>query len=94
MDLDPNRPLESNYQEWLHKVNEEANFFVEAWAKAAKAEFSTPEKSFRFLKQMQPELPSSYTPNVEETVNNLSRTIFQDARKQLRDEAQKQKWRN
>ena len=94
MDLDPNKPLESNYQDWLHRIGEEADFFVEAWAKAAKAEFPTPEKSFRFLKQMQPELPSSYTPNVEETVNNLSRTIFQDARKQLRDEAQKQKWRN
>lgn len=31
--------------------------------------------------------------NVGETVNNLSRTIFQDTRSQISDEAQKQKWR-
>ena len=94
MDLDPNKPLESNYQDWLHRINEEADFFVKAWANAAKSEFPTPEKSFRFLGQMEPEIPTSYTPDIEGTVNNLSRTIFQDARNQLNKEAKKRKWRN
>lgn len=94
MDLDPNKSLEGNYKDWLQRINDDGEFFVKAWAEAAKSEFPTPEKSFRFLKHMQPELPSSYTPNVEETVNNLSRTIFQDARNQLNKEAKKQKWSN
>lgn len=94
MELDPNKPLEDNYKEWLQSINDDAEFFVKAWAEAAKNEFPTPEKSFRFLGQLEPELPTSYTPNIEGTVDNLSRTIFQDARKQLNDEAKKRKWRN
>ena len=92
MELDPNKSLEDNYKEWLQILNDDAEFFVEAWAKAAKNEFPTPEKSFRFLGQMEPEFPTSYTPNIEGTVDNLSRIISQDARKQLTDEAKKQKW--
>lgn len=94
MELDPNKPLEDNYKEWLQSIDDTSKFFVKAWAEAAKNEFPTPEKSFRFLGQLEPELPTSYTPNIEGTVDNLSRTIFQDARKQLNDEAKKRKWRN
>lgn len=92
MELDPNKTLEDNYKEWLQSLNDDAEFFADAWAKAAKDEFPTPERSFRFLGQMAPEIPTSYTPNIEGTVNNLSRTIFQDARNQLNKEAKKQKW--
>ena len=92
MQLDPNKSLEGNYKEWLQGINDGANFFVEAWNKAAKDEFPTPEKSLRFLGQMEPEFPTSYTPDIEGIVNNLLRTIFQDARDQLNKEAKKQKW--
>ena len=43
---------------------------------------------------MEPELPSSYTPNIGGTVDNFSRIIFQDTRNQLNKEAKKRKWRN
>lgn len=92
MELDPNKSLEDNYKEWLQSLNDDAEFFVTAWAKAAKDEFPSPEKSFKFLGQMEPEIPTSYTPDIGGTVNNLSRIIFQDARNQLNKEAKKQKW--
>lgn len=92
MKLDPNKSLEGNYKDWLKSINDDAEFFVKAWAEAAKNEFPTPEKSFRFLGQMEPEIPTSYTPDIEGTLDNLSRTIFQDARIQLNKEAKKQKW--
>ena len=94
MKLDPNKSLEGNYKDWLQSINDDAEFFVKAWAEAAKNEFPTPEKSFKFLGQMEPEIPTSYTPNIGGTVDNFSRIIFQDARNQLNKEAKKRKWRN
>jgi hypothetical protein len=94
MKLYPNKSLEGNYKEWLQSINDDAEFFAEAWTKVAKDEFPTPEKSFILLGQMELEIHTSHTPDIEGTVGNLSQTVFQDARKQLSDEAQKQKWRN
>lgn len=94
MQLDPNKSLEGNYNDWLQSINDDAEFFVEAWTKAAKDEFPTPEKSLRFLGQMEPEIPTSYTPDRAGTVDNLSRIIFQDARIQLNKEAKKREWRD
>lgn len=35
MQLDPNKSLEGNYKEWLQRINDDAEFFVEAIKKAS-----------------------------------------------------------
>lgn len=93
MKLDPNKSLEDNYRIWLAQQKEDAKFFAEAWAHSAMAEQPTPRKSKKFLHELQPELPSSYVVGIDETIDNLSRVIFEEAIEQLNDEAGNNPWR-
>lgn len=92
MKLDADKPLETNYKNWLDGVKEEAKFLSQAWAHSAETEFAKPSQSKRFLQQLEPELPTSYTASVDGTVDNLSRIILQDARIQVTKDAMNQKW--
>lgn len=94
MKLDPNKTLEDNYKSWLSSVKDDADFFAQAWAHAAEHDQPTPEKSKRVIGQWQPELPDSYTPSIDGTVNNLSRVIYQEARDQVIKDAMKRSWGN
>lgn len=71
MELDPNKSLEEDYRTWLAQRKEDAKFFAELWANAAKDEFPTPEKPFRFLGLTESEVPALYIPDIEGKDNNL-----------------------
>lgn len=92
MQLDPNKTLEDNYRGWLQSVKDDANFFADAWAHSAEKEEPSPKASKRLLKQLQPELPSSYTVDLEDSVDNVSRLIFQQAREQVQKDSDNRKW--
>lgn len=94
MQLNPNKSLEDNYRDWIQSVRDNAQFFAKAWTESAKTEFSTPRQSINFIHQLEPELPSSYTPSIDGTVDNLERVIFQSVVLQLSKDAKDRKWRD
>lgn len=93
MDLD-SKTLEDDYRIWLADQKDKAKFFAKVWAHIAMEEQPTPNKSRKFLHELQPELPSSYVVGIDESIDNLSRVVFQEAIEQLNDEAGNNPWRN